>query len=112
MKAFEEEQEGNSDAHEQVLKAEDDLHTLTKKKQHLADNGHYLEIATLLLRDQGVKEKIIKQYVPIMNKLINKFLAQLEFYVGFELDEKSLKKQSNLDLEMCSNMKTSLKVRK
>ena len=62
IEALEEEQEGNSDAHEQVLKAEDDLHTLTKKKQHLADNGHYLEIATLLLRDQGVKEKIIKQY--------------------------------------------------
>ena len=41
----------------------------------------------MLLRDQGVKEKIIKQYVPIMNKLINKYLAQLEFYVGFELDE-------------------------
>ena len=87
IESLEEEQEGNSDSHEQVLKAEDDLHTLTKKKQHLADNGHYLEIATLLLRDQGVKEKIIKQYVPIMNKLINKFLAQLEFYVGFELDE-------------------------
>ena len=87
IESLEEEQEGNSDAHEQVLKAEDDLHTLMKKKQHLADNGHYLEIATLLLRDQGVKEKIIKQYVPIMNKLINKFLAQLEFYVGFELDE-------------------------
>ena len=87
IESLEEEQEGNSDAHEQVLKAEDDLHTLTKKKQHLADSGHYLEIATLLLRDQGVKEKIIKQYVPIMNKLINKFLAQLEFYVGFELDE-------------------------
>ena len=63
------------------------MHILTKKKQHLADHGHYLEIATLLLRDQGVKEKIIKQYVPIMNKLINKYLAQLEFYVGFELDE-------------------------
>ena len=87
IESLEEEQEGNSDAHEQVLKAEDDLHTLMKKKQHLADSGHYLEIATLLLRDQGVKEKIIKQYVPIMNKLINKFLAQLEFYVGFELDE-------------------------
>lgn len=87
IEALEEEQEGNSDAHEQVVKAEDDLHTLTKKKQHLSDTGHYLEIATLLLRDQGVKEKIIKQYVPIMNKLINKFLAQLEFYVGFELDE-------------------------
>ena len=87
IKALEEEQQGNTDAHDQVEKAEDDLHILTKKKQHLADHGHYLEIATLLLRDQGVKEKIIKQYVPIMNKLINKYLAQLEFYVGFELDE-------------------------
>ena len=85
--ALEEEQQGNTDAHTQVEKCEDDLHTLLKKKQHLADHGHYLEIATLLLRDQGVKEKIIKQYVPIMNKLINKYLAQLEFYVGFELDE-------------------------
>ena len=85
--ALEEEQQGNTDAHIQVEKCEDDLHTLLKRKQHLADNGHYLEIATLLLRDQGVKEKIIKQYVPIMNKLINKYLAQLEFYVGFELDE-------------------------
>ena len=84
---LEKEQEGNTDAHTQVEKCEDDLHTLLKKKQHLADHGHYLEIATLLLRDQGVKEKIIKQYVPIMNKLINKYLAQLEFYVGFELDE-------------------------
>ena len=87
IKDLEEEQEGNTDAHEQVNKAEDDLSTLLKKKEHLSDHGHYLEIATLLLRDQGVKEKIIKQYVPIMNKLINKYLAQLEFYVGFELDE-------------------------
>ena len=84
---LEEEKEGNTDAHSQVEKCEDDLHTLLKKKQHLADHGHYLEIGTLLLRDQGVKERIIKQYVPIMNKLINKYLAQLEFYVGFELDE-------------------------
>ena len=87
IKDLEKEQEGNTDAHEQVNKAEDDLATLLKKKEHLSDHGHYLEIATLLLRDQGVKEKIIKQYVPIMNKLINKYLAQLEFYVGFELDE-------------------------
>ena len=87
IKDLEAEQEGNTDAHEQVEKAEDDLSTLLSRKQHLVDHGHYLEIATLLLRDQGVKEKIIKQYVPIMNKLINKYLAQLEFYVGFELDE-------------------------
>tara|TARA_Y100000592_G_scaffold97290_1_gene167720 strand:+ start:1866 stop:3581 length:1716 start_codon:yes stop_codon:yes gene_type:complete len=85
--SLEKEQEGNTDTHEDLTKAEDDLSTLVKKKEHLSEHGHYLEIATLLLRDQGVKEKIIKQYVPIMNKLINKYLAQLEFYVGFELDE-------------------------
>ncbi len=79
--------EGNSDTHDEVTKAEDDLDILQGKKEFLSEHGHYLEIATLLLRDQGVKEKIIKQYVPIMNKLINKYLAQLEFYVGFELDE-------------------------
>ena len=85
--SLEKEQEGNTDTHEDLTKAEDDLSILVKKKEHLSEHGHYLEIATLLLRDQGVKEKIIKQYVPIMNKLINKYLAQLEFYVGFELDE-------------------------
>ena len=87
IKDLEEEQEGNTDAHETLTKAEDDLDILQGKKEFLSEHGHYLEIATLLLRDQGVKEKIIKQYVPIMNKLINKYLAQLEFYVGFELDE-------------------------
>jgi len=87
IKDLEAEQEGNTDTHEDLTKAEDDLDILQGKKEFLSEHGHYLEIATLLLRDQGVKEKIIKQYVPIMNKLINKYLAQLEFYVGFELDE-------------------------
>ena len=53
----------------------------------MVEKEHYYDIASMLLRDQGVKQKIIKQYVPIMNKLINKYLAQLEFYVGFELNE-------------------------
>ena len=40
-----------------------------------------------LLRDSGVKTRIIKQYIPIMNKLINKYLASMDFFVDFEIDE-------------------------
>jgi len=67
--------------------SEEQLSILHSKKKNLVEQTHYFDIASTLLRDQGVKEKIIRQYVPIMNKLINKYLAQLEFYVGFELNE-------------------------
>lgn len=72
---------------DRLTSSEDNLSTLLSKKEDLTNRTHYFEIATLLLRDEGIKSKIIKQYVPIMNKLINKYLANLEFYVGFELDE-------------------------
>lgn len=45
------------------------------------------EHATYLLKDGGIKSKIIKQYVPVINKLVNKYLASLDFFVNFELDE-------------------------
>jgi DNA repair exonuclease SbcCD ATPase subunit len=67
--------------------SEEQLSILHSNKKNLVEQTHYFDIASTLLRDQGVKEKIIRQYVPIMNKLINKYLAQLEFYVGFELNE-------------------------
>jgi DNA repair exonuclease SbcCD ATPase subunit len=87
IKDLEQEVSGNSDVHSRIEDSEDKLEILHKKKETLVEQGHYYDIATTLLRDQGVKERIIKQYVPIMNKLINKYLAQLEFYVGFELNE-------------------------
>jgi DNA repair exonuclease SbcCD ATPase subunit len=40
-----------------------------------------------MLQDTGIKTKIIKQYLPIMNKLINTYLSSMEFYVNFTLDE-------------------------
>lgn len=72
---------------DRLTSAEDDLDKLHSKKQSLTDRQHYYELATTLLRDQGVRQRIIKQYVPVMNKMINKYLASLEFYVGFELNE-------------------------
>ena len=46
-----------------------------------------LSIVSAMLKDGGIKTRIIKQYVPIMNKLINKYLAAMDFFVQFELDE-------------------------
>lgn len=46
-----------------------------------------LMAASSLLKDSGIKAKIIKQYVPIINKLINKYLSALDFFVQFELNE-------------------------
>ena len=69
----------------------DELNTdLSKKKEShefLLHQKETYEIATSLLKDGGIKSKIIKQYVPIINKLMNKYLAAMEFFVQFELDE-------------------------
>ena len=46
-----------------------------------------MDVGTKLLRDTGIKSRIIKQYIPIINKLINKYLAAMDFFVQFELDE-------------------------
>ena len=56
------------------------------EKGHV-DDRHYYDLAEILLKDSGIKTKIIRQYLPIMNKLINKYLASMEFFVQFELDD-------------------------
>jgi DNA repair exonuclease SbcCD ATPase subunit len=72
----------------------EDLHVLNshltvqqKHKEELANERQVIEVAGVLLKDSGIKTRIIKQYVPIMNKLINKYLAAMDFFVQFELDE-------------------------
>ena len=60
---------------------------LESMDEGLVDKRHYFDLAEILLRDSGIKTKIIRQYLPIMNKLINKYLASMEFFVQFELDE-------------------------
>jgi DNA repair exonuclease SbcCD ATPase subunit len=45
------------------------------------------ELATVILRDSGIKSRIIKQYIPVINKLVNKYLAAMDFFVKFELNE-------------------------
>ena len=64
--------------------------SLSQLKQHLRtliDEKTYYEVASGLLKDTGIKTKIIKQYLPIINKLVNKYLASFDFFVNFNLDE-------------------------
>ena len=77
-----------SDGEEVILKElKAALETSEKELRELIDEKTYYEVASGLLKDTGIKTKIIKQYLPIINKLVNKYLASLDFFVNFNLDE-------------------------
>ena len=63
------------------------LKSKANNKEALRHQKELLDVSSFMLKDSGIKTKIIKQYVPVMNKLINKYLAAMEFLVQFELDE-------------------------
>ena len=58
-----------------------------EQKSEAIKHKAVIDLATKLLKDTGIKSRIVKQYVPIINKLINKYLASMDFFVQFELDE-------------------------
>ena len=70
-----------------IKKLEDDLNAYHNKQSQLFDDKEVLSLVASMLKDGGIKTRIIKQYVPVMNKLINKYLAAMDFFVQFELDE-------------------------
>jgi DNA repair exonuclease SbcCD ATPase subunit len=82
---------------EKIVKAKTDdaaLKTFTDElthekttKENLIRDREVLSLAAGLLKDGGIKTKIIKQYIPIMNKLINRYLALMDFFVEFNIDE-------------------------
>lgn len=77
-----------SDGEEVILKElKEKLEASEKELRELIDEKTYYEVASGLLKDTGIKTKIIKQYLPIINKLVNKYLASLDFFVNFNLDE-------------------------
>jgi DNA repair exonuclease SbcCD ATPase subunit len=65
----------------------DQLTELLAKQEELSNEKQYLEFAGSLLKDTGIKTKIIRQYLPIMNKLINKYLTAMDFFVNFNINE-------------------------
>ena len=78
----------------EVQETKDELNQLigegkehVEKRKELVEDKHYYGIASTLLKDSGIKAKIIKHYLPIMNRLINKYLADMDFFCQFNLDE-------------------------
>jgi len=77
-----------SNEDEEKLKTlKNDFDNIEKQRKELKEEKVYKEASKAMLQDTGIKTKIIKQYLPIMNQLINKYLASMEFYVNFSLDE-------------------------
>jgi DNA repair exonuclease SbcCD ATPase subunit len=72
---------------EEIKLLKEALKEAIAEKEELAKDKQVYDVAATLLKDSGIKTKIIKQYVPIINKLINKYLAAMDFFVSFELNE-------------------------
>jgi DNA repair exonuclease SbcCD ATPase subunit len=56
-------------------------------KQELVEDNHYMGLASVLLKDGGIKKKIIKHYIPVINRTINRYLSMMNFFVNFHLDD-------------------------
>ena len=76
-----------ADASKKLKKLKSDQKNLLTLKEQYSNMSSIYEVASVLLKDGGIKTTIIKKYLPIMNKLINKYLASMDFYVSFNLDE-------------------------
>lgn len=70
-----------------IIDLETELITLANSYNELQENKQVLSAAASLLKDGGIKTKIINQYIPIINKLINKYLGEFDLFVEFYLDE-------------------------
>ena len=73
-----------NELHAQLI---EERNTLNEKRLKLLEDRTYCEAAYEMLKDTGIKTKIIKEYLPVMNTLINKYLNVLDFFVSFHLDE-------------------------
>jgi DNA repair exonuclease SbcCD ATPase subunit len=61
---------------------------IEKKRSKLAETRRHYDIAGTMLKDSGIKTRIVKKYLPVINKIVNKYLAAMDFFVQFNLDEK------------------------
>lgn len=75
------------EAQEELQVLEDDFIKMSRYGNELIEQRHYFEICKILLKDEGIKSKIIKQYLPIMNQLINQNLDRMGANYSFHLDE-------------------------
>ena len=74
-------------AQTELAKYDVDFKKLEKQQHQMVEKKHYFEICKILLKDDGIKAKIIKQYLPVMNQLINQYLDRMGANYSFHLDE-------------------------
>jgi DNA repair exonuclease SbcCD ATPase subunit len=77
----------NGADNEKLQQYEETCLNFTEERKDYIGDMHLYDIASSLLKDSGIKAKIIKHYLPIMNKLINRFLTSMDFFANFTLDE-------------------------
>lgn len=70
-----------------LIELEKEFTKLKERYETLKEEANVLHVAGQILRDNGIKSQVIKQYIPVMNKLINGYLQKMDFFVKFELDE-------------------------
>jgi DNA repair exonuclease SbcCD ATPase subunit len=75
------------DENDKLKELQQELGELVNKQKEISEQKQYYEYAGSLLKDTGIKTKIIRQYLPIMNKLINKYLTAMDFFVNFNINE-------------------------
>ena len=74
-------------ANSELSELQEARNVLSEEKLKLIDTKSYNQAASEMLKDTGIKTKVIKQYLPVMNNLVNKYLQVLDFFVQFNLDE-------------------------
>jgi DNA repair exonuclease SbcCD ATPase subunit len=85
--ALSERKDNLEDENAKLKELREELGLLIKEQEQLSVDKQYYEYASSLLKDTGIKTKIIRQYLPIMNKLINKYLTAMDFFVNFNINE-------------------------
>ena len=73
--------------HEKLTVLQEQLNTVYDNLVERKEDSQYKEFVYGLLKDGGVKSKIIKKYLPLINKQVNKYLQMMDFYINFTLDE-------------------------
>jgi len=74
-------------AKEELEAMQNTANEFNMSKFQLNEEYSYNNVMSEMLKDTGIKTKIIKQYIPVINKLVNQYLQILDFYVHFDLDE-------------------------
>jgi DNA repair exonuclease SbcCD ATPase subunit len=87
IKELSERKDSLENDNEKLKELKKHLGELIKEQETVSVEKHYYDFTATLLKDTGIKTKIIKQYLPVMNKLINKYLASMDFFANFNMNE-------------------------